>query len=427
MAEGRVIGHSLLLRGGVLVGTAAVVLLNSRVLGAEGQGQVAVFQLGLLLISAVSGFIAGGTVVYLNQHWPLRSLWRAGHQWMAVSALAITAGFAVVGGFPLWGAIGLAGWLQAGIVFHGQILLATGAVRAHNRLAFTQTALLATFLLSAFMLGWRSLEGFVAALILALAWTAGDAAWRVRKSLGPSVPFDARVWSELWRLGRSAQTGALLQLLTNRLPFTWLARLGASGAAVAGLFSIAFYGMEAMWTAARALAPVLHARTAGTSDRGERLASTRAFALLTAGLAAGLWSVAMALPEAGYARAFGVAGIREVLAALGPAVLAGSVAGLLSHHLSGIGQHRWNAWTSGAGLVAVVVCGALWYAPYGAVGAAAAASVAGGVQVVGLAWGLHREERMRLAEWMPRRSDWHQLRANKSVTPIKRDDSNPSA
>ncbi len=427
MAEGRVIGHSLLLRGGVLVSTAVVVLLNARVLGAEGQGQVAVFQLGLLLISAVSGFIAGGTVVYLNQHWPLRSLWRAGHRWMAGSALAVTAGLAAVGGFPLWGAIGLAGWLQAGIVFHGQILLATGAVRTHNRLAFTQTALLAAFLFGAFALGWHSLEGFVAALLLALAWTAGDAAWHARKSLGPKAPFDARVWSELWRFGRSAQTGALLQLLSNRLPFTWLARLGATGSAVAGLYSIAFYGMEAMWTAARALAPVLHARTAGNADREARLANTRAFAVLTFGLSAGLWSVAMAIPEAAYGWGFGVDGIRAVLVALGPAVMAGSVAGLLSHHLSGIGQHRWNAWTSGAGLVAVIVCGALWYEPHGAVGAAAAASVAGGVQVMGLAWGLHREERMRLGEWIPRRSDGLQLRANKSVTPIKRDDSNPSA
>ena len=158
-----------------------------------------------------------------------------------------------------------------------------------------------------------------------------------------------------------------------------------------------------------------------------RIATTRAFAALTLGMSAGLWGVSLLVPEAVYAGLFGIAGIREVLVTLGPAVLAGSLAGLIAHHLSGIGQHRWNAWTSGAGLVAVGVGGAVWYEPLGAVGAAMAASVAGSVQLAGLAWALHREERMRLRDWMPRKSDWAQLKANKSLTPMVRADSNPSA
>lgn len=427
LAEERVIGHSIGLRAGALAATAATVLLNTRILGAEGQGQVAVFQLGLLLVSAVSGFVAGGAVVFLQRTWPIRAMWRAGHVWMAGSAVAVVTAVGAIGGFPLWGAIGVAGWLQAGIVFHGQILLATGAIRAHNRLAFAQTALLAVGLALAFGLGWRSLDGFVAALLAALAAT-GILAWRsVRSRLGPPAGPSPGIWRDLWRFGRAAQTGALLQLLSNRLPFTWLARLGPTGSSVAGLYAVAFYGMEAMWTAARALAPVLHARTAASSDRSGRLATTRGFSLLTVAISIGLWSIAVVFPDPVYRAVFGIEGIHVVLLFLGPAVLCGSLSGLLAHHLSGIGQHRWNALASAASLATVGACGAWWYGPFGAVGAAAAASVAGCVQLLALAWGLHREEGMRPTEWLPRRSDWAQLSANTSDTPSTRGDSNPSA
>ncbi len=420
------IGYSLLSRLGVLAGTAAIILLNTRMLGAAGQGEIAVFQLGMLLISAVSGYFAGGTVVFLSRTWPLSTLWRAGTVWMAFSALAVGALLWAVGGFPLLSLLVLAGWMQAAIVFHGQILLALHAIRPHNRLAVLQTTLLAAFLGWMYAIGWRTVETYVVSLLTALGLTLTYAGLVVRGRMGRGALRGGwDMWRDLWRFGRSAQTGALLQLLTNRLPFTWLGR--TSGAAVAGVYSVAFYGMEAMWTAARAWAPVVHARIAATEDRGERLAVTRGLLVLTVAFTGALWGIAVALPEPVYAWAFGIDGIRRVLVVLGPAVLAGAAASLVAHHLSGIGQHRWNARTSGAALVAVVVCGAWWYAAHGAVGAAAAASVAGLVQISGLLFALHREEHLRSADWLPRRSDWAHLRANRPSTPTTRSDSNPSA
>ena len=426
MGERRVIGYSLISRLGVLAGTAAVILLNTRMLGAAGQGQIAVFQLGMLLISAVSGYFAGGTVVFLSRTWPLHSLWRAGSLWMAFSALAVGGVLKVVGGFPMLSMLILAGWMQAAVVFQGQILLALDAIRPHNRLAFLQTALLAAFLGWMYTIGWRTVETYVISLLTALGLTLSYAGFVVRRRMGPRrTGAGPGLWREMWRYGRAAQTGSLLQLLTNRLPFTWLGRTG--GPAVAGVYSVAFYGMEAMWTAARAWAPVVHARIAAEHSRAGRLAVTRSLLVLTLLFTGTMWGVAVALPESAYAWAFGIDGVRVVLVALGPAVLAGAAASLVAHHLSGIGQHRWNAWTSGAALVAVVGCGAWWYAEHGALGAAAAASVAGLVQISGLLIALHREEGMQLSDWLPRRSDRDHLKANRSSTPTTRSDSNPSA
>lgn len=426
MAERRIIGSSLISRLGVLAGTAVIIVLNTRTLGAEGQGEIAAFQLGMLLIAAVSGYFAGGTVVFLSRSWPVSSLRRAGNGWTTISALAVGAALGAVGGFPRLSLLMLAGWMQASIVFQGQILLALNAIRPHNRLAFLQTALLAAFLAWMYAIGWQAVDTYIVSLLTALGLTLAYGGWAVSRRIPHVPPTDLRsMLREMWQYGRAAQTGSLLQLLTNRLPFTWLAR--TNGPATAGLYSIAFYGMEAMWTAARAWAPIVHARSAQSDTPAARMAHTRPLLAMTLAFTGILWTVAAAAPETVYAWAFDVAGIRAVLVALGPAVLTGSAASIVAHHLSGIGQHRWNARTSGAALLTVVACGFGWYVEYGALGAAAAASVAGAVQLAGLVYGLHREERLGLADWLPRRTDWVHLRAKTSETPNTRGDSNPSA
>ena len=54
--------------------TTAVILINTRVLGATGQGEIAWIQLGVLLVTGISGFLAGGAVVYLQKEIPLRAM-----------------------------------------------------------------------------------------------------------------------------------------------------------------------------------------------------------------------------------------------------------------------------------------------------------------------------------------------------------------
>ncbi|MGB1122871.1 MAG: hypothetical protein ACPG08_05050, partial [Flavobacteriales bacterium] len=89
-----------------------------------------------------------------------------------------------------------------------------------------------------------------------------------------------------------------------------------------------------------------------------------------------------------FAWAFGIEGIQPVVYALAPAALFGAAASIISHHLSGIGKHHWNAATSGLGLVTLLVLAREWAPELGAVGAAWAASAAAVVQCAGLliAW-----------------------------------------
>ena len=106
--------HSIATRALLLAFTTAVILLNARVLGASGQGEIAWIQLGILVVTGVSGFLAGGAVVYLQKEIPLRDMLLPGHTWLVISALLGTWGGISAGFLPAehFGAMAGLGWLK---------------------------------------------------------------------------------------------------------------------------------------------------------------------------------------------------------------------------------------------------------------------------------------------------------------------------
>ena len=388
--------HSIATRALLLAFTTAVILLNARVLGASGQGEVAWIQLGILVVTGVSGFLAGGAVVYLQKEIPLRAMLLPGHTWLVISALLGTWGGISAGFLPAehFGAMAGLGWLQGAIIFHSQLLLADHRIRQHNVLQMLQGGLLLAGLLVAFFgMHMESVEAFIGALAVSLCITAAlSILWVAKLPAVKDVAAPAAIVRRLWKFGRSAQTGALLQMLTNRSNLSILAQSSA-GLTASGVYSIAYYGLEAMWLVPRALAPLVYTRTAAEQNRSVRLGATRKMlgqALLGT---ASLLAVAVVIPDSWFAWAFGFAGIQPVVHALAPAALFGAAASIVAHHLSGIGKHHWNAATSGLGLIALLVLAREWVPESGAVGAAWAASAAAAVQCVGLLVAWWRSER----------------------------------
>ena len=388
--------HSIATRALLLAFTTAVILLNARVLGASGQGEIAWIQLGILVVTGVSGFLAGGAVVYLQKEIPLRAMLLPGHTWLVISALLGTWGGISAGFLPAehFGAMAGLGWLQGAIIFHSQLLLADHRIRQHNVLQMLQGGLLLAGLLVAFFgMHIESVEAFIGALAVSLCITAAlSILWVAKLPAVKDVAAPAAIVRRLWKFGRSAQTGALLQMLTNRSNLSILAQSSA-GLAASGVYSIAYYGLEAMWLVPRALAPLVYTRTAAEQNRSVRLGATRK----TLGQAllgtAALLAVAVLIPDSWFAWAFGFDGIQPVVHALAPAALFGAVASIVAHHLSGIGKHHCNAATSGLGLIALLVLAREWVPESGAVGAAWAASAAAAVQCTGLLFAWWRCER----------------------------------
>ena len=203
--------HSVGTRVLLLGCTTAVILINTRVLGATGQGEIAWIQLGVLLVTGISGFLAGGAVVYLQKEIPLRAMLMPGHIWLVLAAILGTLIGAASGFLPTEhiAAIALLGWLQGMVIFHSQLLLAHHQIKRHNLLQSTQGGtLLLALALAFFAFNHPSVDSFLVSLGLSLGITAGLSVWWLRRlPFGRGEMRPKEVVQRLWRYGRSAQTG----------------------------------------------------------------------------------------------------------------------------------------------------------------------------------------------------------------------------
>ncbi len=392
------ISHSIGSRLVLLVATLGTVLLNSHFLGESGLGRVALLQFGLLLVTGMAGFVAAGAVVFVRRSHKPSQLRKVAYLWCLLSAIVASVLGAALGIIPSeWliasSALGL---MQSIIVFHSQLLIAGGRIRTNNQLQIVQTAsLLASTLLTYLYFEIVTPMGFMwalsAALAVALVFSiiAMKGTW---ESAPTSGLHDTRSATPLlFRYGSQGSTGSILQLLTNRANLSLLNHFmgNASGA---GVYSVVYYGVEAVWTIARALAPMVNTEVASASTSVERRTITAGYLKRTLMLTIHLTILASVVPESFYAWVFGIKGIAIPLRILSPGMIAGAISSIIAHHLSAIGLHKWNARTSGIGFTVLICVG--WFAvpTYGVAGAAVAASAAYVSQAAGLIFALLKED-----------------------------------
>jgi O-antigen/teichoic acid export membrane protein len=345
----------------------------------------------------MAGFVAAGAVVFVRRSHKPSQLRKVAYLWCLFSAIVASVLGSALGIIPSeWliasSALGL---MQSIIVFHSQLLIAGGRIRANNQLQIVQTfSLLASTLLTYLYFGITTPIGFMWALVAALAVAllfsiiAMKGTWESAPTSGSQDTSSATPL--LFRYGSQGSTGSILQLLTNRANLSLLNHF--IGTAGAGVYSVVYYGVEAVWTIARALAPMVNTEVAAASSSVERRSITDGYLKRTLMLTVPLTILASAVPESIYAWVFGINGIAVPLRILAPGMIAGAISSIIAHHLSAIGLHIWNARTSAIGLTVLISLG--WFAipTYGVAGAAMAASAAYLSQAAGLIFALLKED-----------------------------------
>ncbi|MDA0568921.1 MAG: hypothetical protein O3A35_04200, partial [Bacteroidetes bacterium] len=166
------ISHSIGARLILLVVTLTTVLLNTHFLGEKGLGEVALLQFGLLLVTGMAGFVAAGAVVYVRRSHRARDIRKVAYLWCGVSAIVASGIGVALGVIPtewLYASAGL-GLLQSLVVFHSQLLIASGRIRSNNYLQIAQTStLLLTVFVTYILFDIATPRGFMWALTGALS------------------------------------------------------------------------------------------------------------------------------------------------------------------------------------------------------------------------------------------------------------------
>lgn len=399
------IASSFAARLAVMAITLAVVVMNARVLGGSGQGLASLIQFGILLLVSVSSYIGGGAVVYLIPRTGARPL---------LAPVYLTSALVAVLFYPLLQWLQLIdphlivhvcvlGWMQSLFTFHLQVLVGHERIQRYNLAVTGQSASLAVALaLLYFIFDEATIGAYLTALYASFGLTLLVSAfavinvWETKQNLRFS-----EAWKALWRYGKYGQTGNVFQLLTYRSPMYFLEKLMVHGLAAAGIFSIAFYAAEAVWSVGKSLSLVQHARIANSTDKASNKALTLGMLVLSTISSTVLVTAALIVPEHLYLAVFGddLKGLSLALCALAPGIIANGASVIVAHHFSGTGKHRINTLGSAAGLGALLVFIYPFIEQHGVHGAALAASIGYSVQFGVLVWVFIAVEDVKKADW----------------------------
>lgn len=384
-----------------------VVMAAGRHLGAEGLGLISLIVLGTALVLLVNNVVSGGGAVYLTPRHGTEALRWPGYAWTILTGIGSYFVLRATGVVPApwYGAVSLIATLQGGVNLHLGLILGRQRIAAHNGLLVLQAALQAGVFL--FLLGRSGADvmdhvhaaclsnGAVLLLSGVLSTTRG----------GPSQIDRSGLLGALFRQGLSAQAANALQLLNYRYAYLLIERwVGLAGL---GIYSVSTQLAEGSWLVPKSIGMVLYARVSNAPDaqreRSVTLAALKASVVATGAVV----FVLLALPTTVYQALFGpeIEGLHGILLALVPGLLAMSASQALSHYLSGAGQVRRNAYSSGIGAL-VTVAVATWAVPrWGLHGAALSASLAYSASLLYQWWGFRKHSGAHWQDLLPIASD----------------------
>lgn len=365
----------------IMVCTLLAAMLNTRYLGLEGQGTSGLLSFGILLTVTLSNVVGGGAAVYLIPRMAHgASVWPS-VIWAFASALMVGLFFSATGWLSTDLILHAAtlGLLQSLFIYLSQITLARGQSKAYNIGASAQSiALVATLVVSYMVLGWTSVSAMIGSLYLSFCLT-----------FLIFLLFTQHEWKQARRthwlknglqmmhLGKFAQGGNALHLLNQRSSLVILENMSTAGRAQAGLYSLALYAAEAVWTFSKSLSVDQYARISQTDKKEEHHKLTGKYLRLSLGVSFILLIVMALIPESWLSAVLGkpLPGIRMALWLFIPGILANSLSIIYAHFFSGTGRHKENFIASGLGLLTGGCTALLSIPDCGVAGATAAASV----------------------------------------------------
>ncbi|QNH62718.1 lipopolysaccharide biosynthesis protein [Hymenobacter sediminicola] len=406
----RRIFHTFATRLSVALLSFAVVWLTARSLGAAGRGVVSLFVTDCAALLLFIGLLGGSSLIFLV---PRRNVWHLlvpAYGWALVVCTAGTVLAGLLRPVPVsyLGHLWALALLQAFLSINISLLLGRKQEAAYNALNMAQVALLAGFLLLAFMgLGWREVPVYYYAAYVAygvpllasfgLLCRLPDQ-WEGGRGLRATA-------LELSHHSRGAHLSNILAFANYRLSYYFVAHF--VDARAVGVLSVGVALAEAIWLIPRSAALIQYVDLVHADDKHAQLAPTLRVARLAALATAAAVAVLALLPPALLAAVFGpeFGAARPVIGWLAPGVVAVALNVTCSSYFAGLGQYRINNWATTLGLLVTVPACWLLIPRLGIVGAAMASSLSYLASTTYLLLQFGRATGTGWADWLPNRTD----------------------
>ncbi|MBK8498889.1 MAG: polysaccharide biosynthesis C-terminal domain-containing protein [Flavobacteriales bacterium] len=390
-----------------------LLVLAARALGPDGVGAISLIVLGITFILLLNNVVGGGGLVYLSARHADSALRLPSYGWALLTAAVAWAVLRMLPVVPDGFAdhVVLLALLQSIASVHTNLLLGRERIGMQNTMLLLQTALL----LGSFAVLLRrddaTVLDYVHAAYIAHGTTAllsGLASLRGRNARASLAGAPAAV-ADLFRQGLLAQAANALQLLNYRFAYYLVERF--QGTSLLGVYAVTTQLAESAWLAPKSLGTVLYARVSNMGALEQQRDTTLSVLKLAVGIAVVTVLVLIAVPDALYARLFGpeIRGLRPIVLAMAPGLIAMSASQAYSHFLSGSGRVHHNTIGSGIGLVITIALGFALIPVLGLVGAAFTTSAAYSASVIYQAIVFDRITHARLRHYLPAASDLERI------------------
>lgn len=359
-----------------LISGVILLLLNLYFIDTEGQGSVALVNLGILIHVSIAQFLTGGALIYLIPRNGFQRYIAPSTLWIVFSSVVACVLFYILN-FDTPLLIVAAGCLQSFFMFCQVLLLSQNNQPKYQFLLFIQAATTPLGVFSFyFQAETPSFHHFIYGILVAFAVTSVSGWWMTRivwkewkKNKALTFPVEA------WKLGSFAQSGNIFHLLNQRSYLFFLEKISLHSA---GVFSILLYIMEALLSVSKSLSAVQNATIAQSDQHKEHFRITGKYMIwgLTAAILG--YGIFVILPEKILHPVFrnATSEVQQYFPYMILALVLSAFNTSVAHLFSGKGKHFYNAIAAAAGFIAAILSSMLFITSEGIPGAIKAISIA---------------------------------------------------
>lgn len=401
-----------------------VLLVTSRVLGAESRGVISMIVVGITIIVLVNEVFGGPSLVYFIPRNPLKRLLLPAYAWAvaacAMLSLGLYAAGLIPGGFALH--TFLLALLQCIGSIHLIVLLGREKIRSYNYIYLAQSLALAAAL-AIFVFGFaeRSVSSWVWSTYCSYGILFLLSTIAVIPELKTDPVIDRSSYRHIIRNGFYAQLASLSHLLTNRISYYFLnSKLGS---AAVGIYSTGASVCESLLLISSSVSTVIYTRISNAYDKQYSQQITLRLAKLCLVISVPGLIILSLLPPRFYITVFGAEfhSIGKLVLLLAPGILALSYSSIIVNYFSGTGKVYVNTISAIISLCITTILAYMLVPLHHLAGAAIAVSAAHCASAIFLSAMFIRESNFTVLHLLPGRKDYREVKRDiKKLVQIKR-------
>jgi O-antigen/teichoic acid export membrane protein len=395
-----------------------LIFINAKVLGIEGMGLIGLIWASINIIVMVNGIFGGSTIVYFINQYAIRTILPIAYLWIIIGT---GIGCGIMWLLKLLPAgygtdIYLLTALYSFVIANSRFLLGTDHIKGFNFTNILQGGLLFPVLLYFYYITERKevsayIDGlyltntiaFLVSLLILIPYL-------VKKNTKQDLPPQKKLPSilkEMFVYGLWGSADNIAETCTSRLNYFFVQRFAGLGSV--GLLDVGTKISESVWNISRSIAYIEYNRIAKTNNRTEQTKITLQLFKLTLLAITFVMLCILLIPEwiyIDYLFSEEFKGIRNVIAALSPGIIALGCNTILSHYFIGSGKIKYSTVGSCIGLLILLTAG-YWLIPlHGVIGSVISTSVAFTAMLLFSLTIFIKQTDSSLRDFLPNREDW---------------------